>query len=509
VRPVLGAFGLAFTLLELAAAVAALVVLAACRAEVVRLVSRPAWPLVLLAAFAAAHLVSAAFAPAYAGLAAKFALRMVAAAALAIAVAATPRRARRAALVALAGSSLLVALLAVMEGVGLSTIDPLLALFRERAFRAGSSPRASAGSGGPNQAAAFLAAGLVAGASRLASRPRLAIAFAGAVSLGLAFTYSRGGLVAALCGLLVLAWASPNGRRAAVASAAVLTALATGFLAHPRFRERVGAEIAEGSYGARYRPADAFLRLAPGEARTLQIELANTGRRDWLTSERPTLHAFLHEWPPREPIATWRHPLAATVAGGDVARASVAIAAPSRPGTYLLVWDLFTLPSGFLSASGTPPAIVPVGVGVDPPEAVTLPERTWRRGRLELWRLAIAMWRDHPLLGVGPDNFRRLHPQYGGWLGAGNFPMSAHNQLLESAATTGLVGLLALAGTIVLSARAAFRARRGRDADVAAVVLALLAAFLVQAQVDALLEFTGHYLLFAFVVGTAAAMDPS
>jgi len=153
------------------------------------------------------------------------------------------------------------------------------------------------------------------------------------------------------------------------------------------------------------------------------------------------------------------------------------------------------------------PGLVPVGIGVDPPAAVALPARAWRRGRLELWRLALAMWRDHPLLGVGADNFRRLHPQYGGWLGAGNVPMSAHNQLLESAATTGTLGLLALVGTIVFSARAALRSLRRDRGEAAAVVLGLLAAFLVQAQVDALLEFTGHYLLFALVVGAAAAMD--
>jgi len=498
------AFGLGFTFLELLAAVATIVVLAACRAGVARVLSRP--PLACFVAFAAAHLLSAAFAPAYAGLAARFALRMVAAATFAIAVAAAPPRARRGALLALAASSLLVALLSVAEGLGASWLDPLLALFRERAFTVGSSPRASGGTGGPNQAAAFLAAGLVAGVG-LARHGRVALTFAALVSLGLLFTYSRGGLAAALLGLLALAWARPQARRAALGAAAVLVALTAGFLAHPRFRERVGAEMAERAFDAAYRPAEAVLRLAPGESRTIGIELRNMGAREWLPAERPTLHAFLHEWPAREEVAVWRHALTEAVPGGGTTRVSMAIEAPSRAGEYLLVWDLFTLPAGFLSAAGVSPGLVPVGIGVDPPAAVALPARAWRRGRLELWRLALAMWRDHPLLGVGADNFRRLHPQYGGWLGAGNVPMSAHNQLLESAATTGTLGLLALVGTIVFSARAALRSLRRDRGEAAAVVLGLLAAFLVQAQVDALLEFTGHYLLFALVVGAAAAMD--
>lgn len=500
-RPVLRAWGLGFTWLELAAAAATLVVLAACRSAWFRLIARPPRPLAFFAAFAAASLLSAALAPAHRGLAVTFALRMVAAAVFALAVAAAPARARRAALLALAASSLLVAMLAVGEALGVSSLDPLLALFRERAFDAGGGRRASGGSGGPNQAAAFLAAGLVAGVAALADRARLAGVFAGLVSLGLLSTYSRGGVAAALLGLLVLAWARPKGRRAALVCAAVLGALSLAFLAHPRFRGRIGTELTERAYVARYRPADVVLRLDPGESRTLELELTNPGPRAWLPEERATVHASLHAWPEGEPIAVWRHALTEPIPPRAVQRVSLAIVAPSRPGRYLLVWDLFTLPSGFLSAAGVSPALVPVGIGTEPPPERALPARTWRRGRLELWRIAVAMWRDRPLLGAGPDNFRRLHPRYGGWLGAGNVPMSAHNQFLETAATTGALGLLALVGTMFFSARAAIAARQGADAVLAAAVLGLLAAFLVQAQVDALLEFTGHYLLFALVVG--------
>ena len=501
-RPVLVWFDLRFTLLELAAAAAIVVVLASCWREARPGIGRK--PLAFLAAFAAANLLSAAFAPNDTWLSAKFALRTVAAAAFAVAVALAPPRARRAALTAFAISCAAVALLAVGEGMGFAALDPLLALFRERGFSAGDVPRASGASSGPNQAAAFLAAGLVAGVAQLTGRTRYA--FAALLGLGLLFTYSRGGLASAALGLLVLAWAWREQRRAVLACAGVLALLTLGFTARTRFRERLAAEVVERAYHADYRPADAALRLSVGEARTVAIELTNAGPRAWRPSERATLHAFLYDWPAREPLAVWRHVLATPVSAGGVVPVSLAIQAPARPGAYVLVWDLFTLPSGFLSASGVPPALVPVGVDAEPPRAVTLPERTWRRGRLELWRLALAMWRDHPLLGVGPDNFRRLHPAYGGWLGAGNFPMSAHNQLLETAATTGTLGLLALLGTIAFSGRAALAARRGPYTGPASVVLALLAAFLVQAQVDALLEFTGHYLLFAFVVGAAAAL---
>jgi O-antigen ligase len=497
------------TLLELVAAVTTAALLWAGRSRLRALATRPPLPLACLAAYACAHVLSAAFAPVHAGLAAKFSLRMVAAALFAFAVATTPRRARRWALAALAASCALVAVLAAGEGLGLTGLDGFLQLFRERPFAVGAARRASGGAAGPNQAAAFLAAGLVAGVGVLAPRWRLVLPFTGALSLGLLFTFSRSGLAAAMLGLLALAWTRRGSMgRMILGSPALLAVLAAGFLVHPSFRARVATDVVAQGYGARYAPADAALYLRPGEKRPLAIELVNTGLREWTPTERPALYVFLHEWPRRRPAGVWRLPLAGPVRPGEAVRATVTIESPAREGTYLLVWDMFTLPSGFLSASGVPPALVPVGVAAPPPDPVALPDRTWRRGRLELWRLALLMWRDHPVSGVGADNFRRLHPEYGGWLTPANYPMTAHNQFLESAATTGTLGLIALLGTLAFTARAAWRGRHGA-CGLAEVLIALLAAFTTQALVDSLLEFTGVYLLFAFVVGAAAAVQSS
>lgn len=505
---VLAAGGTQVTLLELVAAVTAGALLWAGRSRLAALATRPPPPLVLLGAYAAAHVLSAVFAPAHADLAAKFSLRMVAAALFALAVATAPPRAHRWALAALAASCAVVAVLAVGEGLGLTALDRFLQLFRERPFAVGAARRATGGAGGPNQAAAFLAAGLVAGVGLLAPRWRLVLPFAGALSLGLLFTYSRSGLVAALAGLAVLAWARRGSMgRVILAAAALLVLLAAGFLVQPSFRERMATDVVAQGYGVRYAPADAVLYLTPGEKRSLAVDLVNTGRREWTVAERPALHASLHEWPPRQPAGAWRLPLAGPVRPGGGVRVDVTIESPLRAGTYLLVWDLFTLPSGFLSTSGVPPALVPVGVGAPPPDAVALPDRTWRRGRIELWRLALLMWREHPVTGVGADNFRRLHAEYGGWLTPGNYPMTAHNQFLESAATTGTLGLFALLGTLAFSVRAV--TGRHRETALAEVLVALLAAFTTQALVDSLLEFTGVYLLFAFVVGAAAAVQSS
>lgn len=71
------------------------------------------------------------------------------------------------------------------------------------------------------------------------------------------------------------------------------------------------------------------------------------------------------------------------------------------------------------------------------------------RERVEIWRAALAAWRDHPLLGYGPDTFglafrRHMTPAF--VAAEGNdltIQLSAHNDLLQVAATMGAVGLAA------------------------------------------------------------------
>jgi putative inorganic carbon (HCO3(-)) transporter len=61
--------------------------------------------------------------------------------------------------------------------------------------------------------------------------------------------------------------------------------------------------------------------------------------------------------------------------------------------------------------------------------------------RLAHWQAALAMWRDHPWLGVGFGNYATIYPAYaiGRWLD----PLGhAHNYYLNVGAEAGLVGLL-------------------------------------------------------------------
>jgi O-antigen ligase len=124
------------------------------------------------------------------------------------------------------------------------------------------------------------------------------------------------------------------------------------------------------------------------------------------------------------------------------------------------------------------------------------------------------MWRERPLLGFGPDNFRKLHAGFGGWPSdAAPSRDSAHSAYLEAAASTGTLGLLTLVLTLVAgfarAGRALAAAVRPEQRGAALALLGLLAAIATHATVDFLLSFTAQYVFFGFVIGAASALGGS
>lgn len=108
-----------------------------------------------------------------------------------------------------------------------------------------------------------------------------------------------------------------------------------------------------------------------------------------------------------------------------------------------------------------------------------------QHARWALWDTALRMFRDHPLLGVGPGGYGRHFDRYfahaldgqHGW-------SSAHNLYLHQAAERGLAGALVL---LALCATLALRALRaaGRDADTRALwSAASMCAFLVMSVTE-------------------------
>ena len=180
----------------------------------------------------------------------------------------------------------------------------------------------------------------------------------------------------------------------------------------------------------------------------------------------------------------------------------VFVTAPGQPGAYTLVWDVVLETRAWLSTEGVPPARTYVRVEGEPSSAVTttmkrLPQTIVRPGRLALWSAALRITRDHPLLGIGPDNYRHV---YGRYLGLERFDdrVHANNMYLEILAGAGVLGLAALVW--FLGAWGLSLLRRCRDAPREALMpaAAALAAWLMIAGhglVDSFLSFTTTYLV--------------
>lgn len=85
------------------------------------------------------------------------------------------------------------------------------------------------------------------------------------------------------------------------------------------------------------------------------------------------------------------------------------------------------------------------------------------RGRTSEVMVAWLIFTDHPLLGVGLNNYKTFYQEYAQPLGWDNRreERSAHNLYLETAAETGLVGLLTFGVILAVTFKGAYRAQKG------------------------------------------------
>ena len=84
------------------------------------------------------------------------------------------------------------------------------------------------------------------------------------------------------------------------------------------------------------------------------------------------------------------------------------------------------------------------------------------RGRLDLWRHSLEIIRDHPVLGVGPGNWKVAYPRYSGgdMMASDSAPERPHNDLLWIASEIGLPGLACYLWLLCAAAAAGIRVLR-------------------------------------------------
>jgi O-antigen ligase len=137
-------------------------------------------------------------------------------------------------------------------------------------------------------------------------------------------------------------------------------------------------------------------------------------------------------------------------------------------------------------------------------------EAPWVVGRLDLWRAAMQLFASHPLLGVGPDNFRHL---YGSLLGleAWDERVQANNVYLELLADLGALGLGAFLWVLASPASDIARSYRKTSRDERIVLIGVLLSatgFLVHGLLDSFLTFTPIVALLWLMLGVLLAQNP-
>ncbi|MEI6536988.1 MAG: O-antigen ligase family protein, partial [Verrucomicrobiaceae bacterium] len=124
-------------------------------------------------------------------------------------------------------------------------------------------------------------------------------------------------------------------------------------------------------------------------------------------------------------------------------------------------------------------------------------------GRTQLWSDAIAQWSDSPIVGSGPNSFDVSYRLQTGRDYAGQ----AHNQFLQTLASEGSLGLLALCFFLYFVAKNGFRSRTNTSSASIAVGIIVLATLLVESPLRAT-RWSPGLLVLSVVLILCFAQDP-
>jgi O-antigen ligase len=132
-----------------------------------------------------------------------------------------------------------------------------------------------------------------------------------------------------------------------------------------------------------------------------------------------------------------------------------------------------------------------------------MPSSAMRLPRSVLWEAAFGIAREHPVLGIGPDNYRHTYGRRLG-LAAWDERVHANNSYIEVLVGMGAIGVAAMVWLMFAAVRSGTRALfEVSDArlPIVAASFAACAAIAVHALVDSFLTFTPTYAVFAIAAG--------
>lgn len=341
----------------------------------------------------------------------------------------------------------------------------------------------------------------------------------------LVLTLSRAGVISLGGALVVVVLAALRTEQRWIAYTGLGTIAILGILAglsiiyNPEIGLRLSSE-GDQSWFTDSISVPAQLTARPGEVLTIPVTITNTSVKTWSGGSSHPFSLGYHLYGSDQKLVTYdgaRTPLGADVPPDGSVQIDARLVAPARPDTYDVRWDVVQNGVAWFSwkGSGTTSMKLTInGAAVDgpavvfvpaPQDALTLPVP----GRFQLWAAALAMFEAHPLLGVGPDNFRW---QYGPFenLARWNVDIHANNLYIELLADTGMVGFLAFAWLawriMSRSADGLWKQRVGALWAWRVAALASLTTWFVHGLLDYFFEFTPTYIAFWMIAGLALGL---
>jgi len=275
-------------------------------------------------------------------------------------------------------------------------------------------------------------------------------------------------------------------------------------------------------YGSVIEPAPDAPRMPEvldvGAEVAVPLTITNTGALTWpATGKKPVQISY--RWMAEDGVTLLvlegrRTTLQDDVPSDTKFNAVASVKAPDRPGRYVIWWDLVHEGVTWFSDAGAWGYRQRVAVGTTPSPRKVGMQRTSLNmnaydefSRQKLWYAGLLAFKDHPLLGIGPDNFRRAYGHYLGREQADD-RLHANNFYIEVLATLGLAGLAAF---VVLIIALALTARRASTIPANRVLVfglgAALAAYLVHGTLDYFLEFTPTYGLLWLLAGALVGLE--
>jgi hypothetical protein len=332
------------------------------------------------------------------------------------------------------------------------------------------------------------------------------IAGSAALTLGVALigTYSRGGAIAAVGGLAVLAVASRHAhpwrvipaRWSAVVLATIALVLASAVLLLGQAGAlRISTQSDLEWYSATY-AAHVPHRIHTGTTLHVPVTLRNTGAITWVASGHHAFRLSYHWMLPDGHIVVLngrRTPLPRSLRPGSAQTLTARVTAPSRPGQYRFAWDIaqegvlwFALATGVERSTEIHVVGPAVGPALRAIPSLRLQSGAPQPERTVLWAAALRIIEAHPLLGIGPDGYRRVyglfeHPPAHSW----DTRIYANSLPLELAADLGIPGAIAFFLFLIAATRTYWRRALHGDLDVLdAALFAALITLVLHGTVD-------------------------